>query len=265
MAQYEGDRLDLELERIDELDVRIVAGEVTVTARSGEEGGVRLEVEVLRGPPIEVDVHHGRLVVEHQPVKTWSSLLSGSLNVEANVSVLVPEGTDTRIRTVSGDVFVAGVRSSTSVSTVSGLITATGLDGEVGLRSVSGDLDVQGVGGTVRTNAVSGDLTISGGDPVELTARAVSGDITLDFDAVPDVDCTTVSGDVAVRLPSDAALEVDAVTVSGRLESSYPDALDAGKRRLRGSIGGGGKRRLTVRTTSGDMILLRRAAVDASR
>jgi DUF4097 and DUF4098 domain-containing protein YvlB len=93
----------------------------------------------------------------------------------------------------------------------------------------------------------------------------VSGDITLDFDGVPDVDCTTVSGDVAVRLPADAALEVDAVTVSGRLESSYPDVLDSGKRRLRGSIGGGGRRRLTVRTTSGDMVLLRRssAAVEA--
>jgi DUF4097 and DUF4098 domain-containing protein YvlB len=263
MARYEGDRLDLELEGIDELDVRIVAGEVTVTARSGDEGGVRLEVEVLRGPPVEVDVRDGRLLVEHQPVKTWSSLLSGSINVEANVSVVVPEGTETRVRTVSGDVLVAGVRSSTSVSTVSGRITATALEGEVGLRTVSGDLEVQGVGGSVRTNAVSGDLTISGGDPVELTARAVSGDITLDFDAVPDVDCTTVSGDIAVRLPADAALEVDAVTVSGRLESSYPDAMDGGKRRLRGSIGGGGRRRLTVRTTSGDMILLRRAAVGA--
>ena len=262
MAHYEGDRLDLELEDVDELDVRIVAGEVTVTARAGETG-VRLEVEVLRGPPVEVDLVGGRLLVEHQPMKTWSSLLSGTVRAEANVSVLVPEGTDTKVRTVSGDVFVGGIRSSTSVSTVSGTVTATGLEGDVGLRSVSGDLDVQGVGGTVRTNVVSGDLTIRGGDPVELTARAVSGDITLDLDAVPDADCTTVSGDVAVRLPSDAALEVDAVTVSGRLESSYPDALDAGKRRLRGSIGGGGGRRLTVRTTSGDLMLLRRAAVDA--
>src|SRR4051812_2185093 len=113
MAHYEGDRLDLELEDVDELDVRIVAGEVTVTARSGGEGGgVRLEVEVLRGPPIEVDLVDGRLLIEHQPVKTWSTLLSGTIRAEANVSVLVPEGTDTKVRTVSGDVFVGGVQSS---------------------------------------------------------------------------------------------------------------------------------------------------------
>jgi DUF4097 and DUF4098 domain-containing protein YvlB len=106
-------------------------------------------------------------------------------------------------------------------------------------------------------------VTISGGDPEDVTARAVSGEITLDFDETPDVDCTTVSGDVAVRLPSDAGIDFDAVTVSGRLQSGYPDLLDSGKRRLRGRIGGGG-RRLAVRTTSGDVVLLRRAAdVDA--
>src|SRR5689334_18407938 len=71
MAHYEGDRLDLELEDVDELEVRIVAGEVTVTAGSGSSdgGGVRLEVEVLRGPPIEVDLVGGRLLVEHVPEK----------------------------------------------------------------------------------------------------------------------------------------------------------------------------------------------------
>jgi DUF4097 and DUF4098 domain-containing protein YvlB len=259
MTHYEGERLELELDDVDELDVRIVAGEVTVSARTGD-GPVRLEVDVLQGPPVEVDLHDGLLVVEHQPVKSWTALLSGGTKAEAHVTIVVPESVETKVRTVSGDAFVAGIRSSTSISTVSGSITATGLSGEVGLRTVSGDVDVQGVGGTVRTNLVSGDLTISGGDPDELTARAVSGDITLDFDGVPDVDCTTVSGDVAVRLPSDASLRFDAVTVSGRLESGYPDALESGKRRLRGSIGGGGSRRMHVRTTSGDVVLLRRSS-----
>lgn len=259
--RYEGDRLDLELEGVHELDVRLVGGEVTVTA-GGSGATVRLEVDVVRGPAVVVDLSDGRLFVEHQPIRTLGNLLGGGANVCANVSVIVPEETVTNIRTVNGDVFVGGITSATSITTVSGRITGTGLDGEVGLRSVSGDVDVQGVGGTVRANVVSGDLTISGGDPEEVTARSVSGEITLDFDEVPDVDCTTVSGDVAVRLPADAGLELDAVTVSGRLESGYPDGLEGGKRRLRGRIGGGG-RRVSARTTSGDVILLRRAAVDA--
>ena len=265
MTSYEGDRLDLELEDIHEVDVRIVGGEVSITAgaREGEaRTSVRLEVEVHKGPDVEVTVEDGVLVVQHQPVRSLGNLLSGDLSVRANVSVIVPEGTEVRARAVNGDVFVGGIRSSSSVSTVSGRITATALDGEVGLRTVSGDIDVQGVGGTVRVNAVSGDVTISGGAPDEVTARSVSGELTLDFDGVPDVDCTTVSGDVAVRFPSDADVDLDAVTVSGRLESGFPDALDVGKRRLRGRIGDGG-RRLVVRTTSGDVTVLRRSTIGA--
>ena len=262
MTHYEGDRLELELDDIREVDVRIVGGEVSITAGAREATSVRLEVEVLKGPDVEIDAEDGVLSVQHQPVKSLGGLLSGDMAVKAIVSVIVPEGTETRVRTVSGDVFVGGIRSASSLTTVSGRITATGLDGEVGLRTVSGDIDVQGIEGTVRANAVSGDVTISGGAPDEVTARSVSGELTLDFDEVPDVDCTTVSGDVAVRLPADADVDVDAVTVSGRLESSFPDALEAGKRRLRGRIGEGG-RRLSVRTTSGDVTVLRRTVVPA--
>ena len=260
MGRHEGERLELELtaDEVREVDVRTIGGEVSVTAVAPG-SPVRVEVEVERGPDAVVDLEGGVLVVEHQPVRSLTRLLAGDVSVRANVSVLVPEDTDVRVRTVSADVFVAGIRSSSVLSTVSGRITATGLDGEIGLRSVSGDVDVQGVGGVVRANAVSGDVTISGGSPEEVTARSVSGELTLDFDAAPDVDCTTVSGDVAVRLPASADVDLDAVTVSGRLESGFPDVLDAGKRRLRGRIGVGG-RRLSARTTSGDVIVLRRAS-----
>ena len=267
MAHFEGDQLALELEDIHEVDVRIVGGEVSITAARDEDEGpatrpVRLEVEVLRGRPIDVSVEDGVLVVEHHPARGLGGLLNGDLSIRASVTVVVPEATDVRARAVSGDVFAGGIRSSTSLSTVSGRITATGLDGEVGLRTVSGDIDVQGVGGTVRVNSVSGDVTITGGSPVDVTARSVSGELTLDFDGVPDVDCTTVSGDVAVRFPADADLDLDAVTVSGRLESGFPDLLESGKRRLRGRIGDGG-RRLSVRTTSGDLTVLRRTTIGA--
>lgn len=262
MTHYEGDRLELELDEVDEVDVRIVGGEVSITAGSSAATTVRLEVEVARGPHVDVEIGEGVLAVQHQPVRSLGGLLNGDLSVRATVSVIVPENTDVRVRTVSGDVFVGGIRASCSLSTVSGRITATALDGEVGLRSVSGDIDVQGVAGIVRANAVSGDVTISGGTPDEVTARTVSGELALDFDEAPDVDCTTVSGDVAVRLPASAGVDLDAVTVSGRLQSGFPDLLESGKRRLRGRIGAGG-RRLVARTTSGDVIVLRRTTVAA--
>ena len=95
--------------------------------------------------------------------------------------------------------------------------------------------------------------------------RRVLDHIDRHLDEAPDLDVRTVSGDVAVRLPSHAGLELDAVTVSGRLETSFPDGgLDSGKRRLRGRIGDGGSR-FSARTTSGDVIVLRRADATAGR
>ena len=266
MKTYRGDRLQLDLTDIDQLDIRVVGGEVDVTASSAEpRGAVRVEVDVLRGPEARIDVVDGVLVIDHQPARTLGSLLSGSVAAEATVAVVVPEETPVRIRTVSGQVFAAGITAAASITTVSGRITATGLDGDTSLKTVSGDLEVQGVGGTVRVNSVSGDLTISGGDPQEVTARAVSGDLTCDLDEVPDVDCTTVSGDVALRLPADAGIDLEIVSVSGHLETTFPDDdLDAGRRRLRGRIGGGG-RRVAVRTTSGDVTVLRRSDAAAGR
>jgi DUF4097 and DUF4098 domain-containing protein YvlB len=266
MTNHRGDRLDLELDGVVRLDVRIVAGEVSVTGSSGEGGTARVEVEVLRGPDVDVELDdEGTLVIDHQPIRSFGNLLSGNLAVKANVAVVVPSGTAVHVRTVSGDAFVGGIDGGTSIVTVSGRITGTGLDGEVALKTVSGDVEVQGVGGTVRSNSVSGDVTISGGDPEEVSARSVSGDLTFDLDEVPDVDCTSVSGDVALRLPGDAGVDLDVVSVSGRLETSFPDdGLESGKRRLRGRIGDGG-RRITVRTTSGDVVLLRRADAEAAR
>lgn len=261
-----GDRLELDFEDIDALDVRVVGGEVNVTARAGEIAGpVRVEAEVRRGPELHVELlDDGTLLIEHQPVRSLGQLLTGGVSVEAAVTVVVPEATPVRIRSVSADVFVGGVAGGSSVTTVSGRLTATGLDGEIALKTVSGELEVQSIGGFVRANSVSGSVTISGGDPEEVTARSVSGDLTLDLDEVPDLDGTTVSGDVAVRLPSDAGVDLEVVTVSGHLESGFPDPLDAGKRRLRGRIGDGG-RRIAIRTTSGDVTLLRRADAASAR
>lgn len=264
MISYRGDHIELDLAEVDEVDVRVVGGEVNVTGTAAPAGGpVRVEVDVHQGPDSSLSLRDGRLVIDHQPVRSLADLLGGSRGIAAIVTLAVPEDTLVRIRGVSAAIFVGGIRAGTSITTVSGRVTATGLDGDVDLKTVSGEVEVQGVGGTVRVNAVSGDATISGGAPEEITARSVSGDLTFDLGSVPDADCTSVSGDVTLRLPADAGVDLEVVSVSGRLETTFPaDRLDAGRRRLRGPIGGGG-RRVAVRTTSGDVTVLRRSEAGA--
>ncbi len=206
----------------------------------------------------------GTLRIEHRAESTWGKLVTGGFRIEANVAVTVPEGLPVRIETVSADVFVAGTRSESTVTTVSGRVTGTALAGETVLRTVSGDVEAQDLSGEVLLQTVSGDLTLAG-DPTDVTVRSVSGDVTLDLGTVRDLSCTTVSGDVAVRLPADGGLRLDVLTVSGRLETTFPDRdLDGGAHRLQGRIGSG-RREVKVRTTSGDVTLLRRSEATADR
>src|SRR5690242_9575255 len=139
MAQWIGDRLDLPFESVQELDVSVVGGEVSVSAGAS----ARVEVEVLEGPEIEVSYERGRLRISHRAPSTILGKLLG--NVKASVAVVVPEATPASIETVGADLFVAGLRAATTATTVSGDLTATGLDGRLALKTVSGELDVQDV------------------------------------------------------------------------------------------------------------------------
>jgi DUF4097 and DUF4098 domain-containing protein YvlB len=258
MARWDGADLDLTIGDVERLDVQIVGGEVTVSAGSGP---ARVEVEVLQGPDAEVSISGGVLRVAHGPDRTLLGIVRGS--VKAVVTVVVPETTPTAVRTVSGDAFIAGITADCSVTTVSGRLTATGLDGEVRLKTVSGAIEVQGLSGTLDTNTVSGEVVVAGAEPSSVVSRSVSGAVTLDLRAVAEVQCTTVSGEVAVRLPADADADLEVSTVSGALDVAFPtDGLEVSRRRIRGRIGDGGPV-VSVRTTSGNVALLRRTPAAA--
>ncbi|MDQ1396913.1 MAG: hypothetical protein QOG64_2172, partial [Acidimicrobiaceae bacterium] len=65
----EGDgRVVIDLERVAEVHLRIVGGEIAV---GGTGAPPRLEVEWLRGDPVKVWIDDGVVVVEHQPEPGW--------------------------------------------------------------------------------------------------------------------------------------------------------------------------------------------------
>ena len=253
MARWEGDELRIELPRVTEAHVRIVGGDVAVTAASGT---ARVDVEVVAGENAWVELEDGVLTVVHEPVR-WIGGLGGR-RTEALVTLKLPPDVPLTVRTVSADVVVAGVQADLSVNTVSGAIVATDLRGDVVLRSVSGEIEAQQVDGEVTLNTVSGAATVAGRVP-KLAARAVSADLTFDLDVAPDASLSTVSGEVLMRLPAQASLRVDATTMSGHLDSAFAIDGTTGRRRLSGTIGrDAAAPQVTVHTMSGDVALLSR-------
>ena len=129
---------------------------------------------------------------------------------------------------------------------------------------------VRFVGRTVNGGIVARDLqanaeahTVNGGVELESTgtarAETVNGGISVRFgraDWEGTLKLETVNGGIHVALPANAGVDVKAATVNGDIETEFPLTVKGkiGRRRLEGSIGGGG-RLLEMETVNGGIEL----------
>ena len=84
-----------------------------------------------------------------------------------------------------------------------------------------------------------------------------SGNVVVEAATWPDgqeLDVNTFSGDIALRIPGGARGELSFNTFSGDLTSDVPLALShaKGRRRVQGTLNGGGSGRMRLKTFSGD-------------
>ena len=297
MASWSGRTIDLELEGVRELDVRMIGGDLNITAAPGperpsergspaglerpserggpaglerpsERGGagflVTVEGAVERGRDIEVELgDDGVLRITHDREPGVLGSMFGMGSASASIVISVPATTIVTARTVSAGVFLAGIQREVGLNTVSGAITATSVRGGVTAKTVSGAVELQDTDGNLEVTSVSGDVTATAAIADRLAVRSVSGDITLDLDGLGEASLNSVSGTIAIRLPAEAGVAFEARTVSGHLDCGFQLCDEqSSKRRLRGRVGDG-ESRLVASTVSGDVALLRREAVAA--
>lgn len=128
---------------------------------------------------------------------------------------------------------------------------------------VSGDVEARDLTSDVTAETVSGDVIVSTRGTAR--ANAVSGSLDIEMGALDwrDLSFHTVSGDITLRLPESLATAVDFESLSGNLDSDFDMKLESTRRRrwvggrIRGMIGDGGGRSLSVSTVSGDVRLRR--------
>lgn len=156
----------------------------------------------------------------------WNRHRNVSIDVEVDYEVRVPAGVALQGSTVSGEVRAEGLRSDVEASSV---------DGSVKISTT----------GRARGNTVSGNLEIEMGD-------AGAGDMAF----------STVSGDITLWLPADFGATLEFQSLSGAFHTDFDLALLRQRSRwigssIEGTIGGGG-RRLSLETVSGDVEVRRR-------
>ena len=229
------------------LRVTIALSEALADALDFEGGGSDLRLEGVSFAKAQLVTASGDIVLK-------------GVNCEGGIGI--------DIRTHSGDVTLADVRSSNLIAhAASGDISAQGLtlSGRLRLQSSSGDIELRGSEGdalsiatasgdieadrcrfgAATVHAASGDVRL---DEVEtdpqLTVETASGDIDLTRCIARETRVNTASGDVDIRLePLPCGYDIAANTVSGDIH--FGD----------GCVGSSGEARprIAVKTVSGDV------------
>jgi hypothetical protein len=211
-------------------------------------------------------------------------------NISIRYEITVPAETRLRSQTGSGNQTVEGIRGPLDASSGSGDLRVTRIGGEVRARTGSGGIELDSVQGNTRASTGSGSIRamgIAGG----LVASTGSGDVKLEQTAAGDVEVETGSGEVelngikgaarvntgsgsihaqgdptgewrlrtgsgslTVRVPEQAAFDLEAHTSSGHIESSHPITVQGtiSPRELRGKVRGGGVL-VSLQTSSGSI------------
>lgn len=252
------------------LNVRIVNGTVNVVGTDeavlNEQGGARLEISHVEGPPLIVTKNGSTLTVAYEDLP-WKGFLKWldrkGRHRSAVVSLAVPAGTAVEVGLVGAGAVISGMRGRTDIRGVTGDTTLVGLSGPVRADTVSGNLEAQAVTGDLRFQSVSGDLTFIEGAGSSVRADSVSGDMVIDLAPAgkpTELELTTVSGELAIRLPHPTDARVEANTASGTVSNAFEDLRVSGQwgaKKITGTLGAGtGTLRAT--TVSGSIALLRR-------
>lgn len=225
---------DISIGRIDDPELRhniSISYEVVVPAETElrvETGSGNQRVEGIRGP---LEVSAG----------------SGDLKVSAI-------GDRVRAETGSGDIDIDRVKGNVHAKTGSGSIEANNIAGAFEGDSGSGHITLQQTApGSVRVDTGSGGMELHGVNG-SLEAKAGSGTIQAEGSPTGSWNLHTGSGTVQLKLPSDAAFDLDAHTSSGSISVDHPHTVEGsiGRKEIRGRVGGGGVP-VEVETGSGDI------------
>lgn len=286
MAKIEGRfEKELEVKTPLRLEVRIGSGDIEV--RRGEDSKLKVsgEFEVRGGlggdaqdlarrieqdPPIEVEGDVVR-VGELSKYGLGQRPLGPSAVIDFSIST--PSETEARFSCGSGDQDVRGLKGPVRARAGSGDIQIEDIEGDVDVHvgngdisvghvrsNVSadvgkGDIDLREITGSVSAKAGSGDISLGGlGGNVNVSVGR--GDLSLESPVGANVEWVLKagSGDVSLLLPRDSQFKLNAVSVSGEIETDFePEHGERTAMKIEGQVGQNATSAISIKTAHGDI------------
>ena len=228
-------------------------------------GGKKAEVEEIeKNPPVQQSGNSVRIdYVNHN-------------NISIDYEITAPPDTKIHTKSGSGDQSIEGMHAGIDIETGSGDVRLDDLAGDIRIHTGSGNVQARGAAGPFEARAGSGDITIeekakgdvrveTGSGNIEargvdggLNASTGSGDVRVDGTPSNAWYVKTGSGDAQLRLPQEAAFDLDISTSSGSVEVNHPvtttvqGRVEDARKSIRGKVRGGGPE-INVHTGSGDV------------
>ena len=246
----------------------VVVGKVRVNRESFWNRGDADEIlqQVLDNPPVELSGE--RLIVGHFKDRSIGR------RVSVSYEIVVPADTSVDAKAGSGSVSVRDIAAPVVVGSGSGRLKVENIGGPVKAKAGSGSIRAEGVAGEFKGSTGSGGIFMSQTSPGDVKASSGSGSIELvgvvgalkanagsgriEVDGRQEGDWTigSGSGSITVRLPDDAAFNLDAESNSGGITLEHPLMVQGkiSKRHIRGEVRGGGPL-LRVDTGSGGITI----------
>lgn len=254
------------------VSVESFAGSITVVPGSGDKVHVvaerrALDESDLEGITVDVDrrddgVHIAARSASGRRGRHWVQL-----------TVSVPQGSPSRLRTRGGSVRIDGIGAEVKAQTSGGSIRISGAIGHADAETSGGSIRIDDQDGPVSAKTVGGTIRLAGHLP-GVDAATIGGTIRIDGIDGPVVATTkggsisvtgrlggscsldTVGGSISAGLEAGSRITVDASGSGGA--STDIEGLEAHGNRISGEVEGGGDGRLVARTVAGS-IRIRRA------
>lgn len=246
-------------------------------------------VSVVQGGPNEVQVHAERHALTERDLEAiavtaveergrvrvaCTKTVGRPLRSWVRLTVTVPAGTETRIDTKGGSVEVDGIEAPVRATTAGGSIRITRAAGATAAHAAGGSIRIEDHNGSVIARTAGGSIRLNGVLEPDVDAETVGGSIKIEgvdgrVRAVTkggsiqvtgrisgDSEISTAGGSIVVGIRAGSRITVDGSTTGGAA-SDIDELIVRERRRIEGTLEGGGEGRLVVRTVGGGLRIRR--------
>ncbi|MFY9558640.1 MAG: DUF4097 family beta strand repeat-containing protein [Terriglobales bacterium] len=265
------------------VDLEVLTRSGDITVRSGSAGTVFIHAKIHLGNSWlegnrKADVEE---LQKNPPLRQNGNSIRVDYvnyrNISVDYEITVPENTTVRTHSGSGNQSVEGLKGNVDLEAGSGDMQLSRLTGDLRFQTGSGNVRGRQISGPARVKAGSGDIEIEevGEGDVDIRtgsgnitvsginggfrAEAGSGDIRANGSPKSLWSIRTGSGNVDLRVPSEAAFDVDISSNSGTVVVDHPVTTTVqGRVQERKSVVGkvrNGGPTISVHTGSGDIRL----------